>query len=473
MAIIQVKFDSTLKQSDIVIPLTNSSQDEAGAAYKKNQPEIQQTSVYGIQSPLIAINDIVVDFSDVLYFELKCSSITPAVKLTVLDRYNLIKTMDTPGVDNQLRIQILPKFEDKYKKINLTFFITRTNISNEYITIDGEYKVPKFINANIKAFGQISTYKLFEMIAQESQLGFATNVADSEIDKRYIYSDNKSYKDLLAREIRKSGSENQILDYWIDWWNNLVLADVYERYNSIDKDSDMQIWVAGQNHEVTEGNEIQPQQVIANLNNSIVSKSSELYVENYSILNSPGMQYYNGTDQLYTTYEIDKLNYSDFLIQDGDVQKDITTKFEYLGEVYGGYNYLLAGRKRDSFLQKMQTNETIEITLNTPLLGIMRGNRVNFTWYINDSMDKNKLDNSVDAGLSQDPKHVNTNIPMNYDTEGEDKGGIDGKFEIDKSISGQYLITNCIMKFANSRWEYKITLKRPTSDKPKIINEHE
>jgi hypothetical protein len=380
--------------------------------------------------------------------------------------------MDTPGPDNQLRIQILPKFEEKYKKINLTFFITKTSISGKYITISGEYKAPKFISDNIKSFGQVSTYKLFEMVAQDSQLGFATNIADSETDKRYVYSDNKSYKELLAREIRKSGSENQILDYWIDWWNNLVLADVYERYTSIDKDEDIQIWVSGQNHEVTEGNEIQPQQVVANLNNSIVDKFSELYVENYSILNSPSMQYYNGTDQLYTTYEIDKLNYSDFLIQDGDVKKDITTKFEYLGEVYGEYNYLLAGKKRQAFLQKMQTNETIEITLNTPLLGIMRGNRVNFTWYINDSMVRNKIKAAADANISQDLNHVNTNIPMNYDNESEESE-MDGKFEIDKSISGQYLITNCNMKFANSKWEYKITLKRPTSDKPKIINEHE
>jgi hypothetical protein len=472
MAIIQVKFDSTLKQSDIVIPLTNSSQDEAGDAYKNNQPEIQQTSVYGIQSPLIAINDIVVDFSDVIYFDLKCTDITPTVKLIVLDRSNLIKLIDTPGPDNQLRVQILPKFEDKYKKINLTFFITKTSISDKYITINGEYKSPKFISANIKSFGQISTYKLFETIAQETQLGFATNITDSDLDKRYIYSDNMSYNDLLDREIRKSGSENQILDYWIDWWNNLVLADVYERYNSIDKDSDMQIWVSGQNHEVSEGNEVQPQQVVANLNNSIADKFSELYVENYSILNSPGQQYYNGSDQLYTTYEIDKLNYSDYLVQDGDVQKDITTKFEYLGEVYGGYNYLLAGRKRDSFLQKMQTNETIEITLNTPLLGIMRGNRVNFTWYTNNSMDKNKLDAATEAGIIQDPLKVNTNIPMNY-TENEEVNEMDGKFEIDKSISGQYLITKCNMKFEDSKWEYKITLKRPISDKPKIINEHE
>lgn len=473
MAIIQVKFDNTLKQSDIVIPLTNSSQDEAGEAYKNNQPEIQQTAVYGIQSPLIAINDTVIDFSDVVYFELKCDDVTPTVKLTVQDRGDLIKMMDSPGPDNQLRIQVLPKFEDKYKKINLTFFITKSSTSDQYVNIDGEYKAPKFMSANIKTFGEIGTYKLFEAIAQDTQLGFATNIADSDADKRFIYSDNKSYNTLLFNEIKKSGTDLQILDYWIDWWNNLVLVDIYERYNNIDPDDDIRIWVAGQNKEVTEGSEIEPEYVIANLNNSVANKTSELYVENYSIISNAGAQYNNGTDQLYTTYEINKSDYADYLVQDGDVKKDVTTKFEYLGEVYGTHNHLLAGKKRESFMQKMETNETIEITLNTPLLGVMRGNRVNFTWYVNDSMVKNKMDKAAEAGISQDSDQTNTNIPLHYDTEDSESGSNDGKFEIDKSVSGQYLITSCNMKFADSKWEYKLILKRPTSDKPKIINEHE
>ena len=62
MSIIQVKFDHNLQQSDIIIPLTSSSKDEAKEAYTRNQSEIQQTHVYGIQSPLISVNSIVIDF---------------------------------------------------------------------------------------------------------------------------------------------------------------------------------------------------------------------------------------------------------------------------------------------------------------------------------------------------------------------------------------------------------------------------
>lgn len=468
MAIIQVKFDNTLEQSPIVMPLLYSSIDEAGETYEHNQFEMQQSSIHGARYPLVSVNNIVIDLGDILYFDLKCTDVTPSVKLTLFDKADLIKMIDTPGVDNQLRVQILPKFEGKYKKINLTFYITKVSIRGQYITISGEYKSPKFTSANIKAFGQINTYKLFEKVAKDTQLGFATNIEESDLDNRFIYCDNKSYKSLLAKEIKKSGEDLQVLDYWIDWWNNLVLVDVYERYNTIDKDEDMLVWVTGQSDEVTEGSQPVPELVTANLNNSVVYESSELYVKNYSILNSSGAQYFNGSDQLYSTYEINKSDYSDYLVMDGDVQKDITTKFEYLGEVYGDYNYLLAGKKRESFLQKMQTNETIEVTLKEPTLGIMRGNKVNFTWFTNDTANKNNVKTAAEAGIIQDPKTVNTNIPI--DGNKEELESKEDQFEVDKSISGQYLVTGCNILFADNRWEYKVILKRPMSDKPKIMN---
>lgn len=470
MSIIQVKFDSTLKQSDIIIPLTNSSKDEAGDAYKDNQPEIQQTSIYGIQSPLIAVNNIAIDFIDVIDFELKCTSVTPTVSVVVRDRYKLIEMIATPGVDNELRVQILPKFEDKYKKINLTFFITSFKNQNGYMMLKGEYKASKFTSTNIKTFGEISTYNLMETIAKDSELGFAANVENNDGDKRWIYCDNKSYKEILMTEIRKSGPDSHIYDYWIDWWNNLVLVDIYERYNAIDKDEDLQIWISGMNKEVTEGNTIEPQQVVASLHNHPGQMSSELYIQEKNIINKPGSQLYSGTDKVYTVYEHSKGDYVDYLIQDGDVEKDIFIKHEYLGEVYGDFNYLIAGKKRDAFLQKIQTNETVEISLRTPLLGLMRGNRVNILWYINDDSVLYKQNNLIDSGAIQELSNINSNIPLSEGDEIESKSQ-NGQFTLDKTISGQYLITGCKIGYSNSKWNYKIILSRPTSAKPKIMNE--
>lgn len=465
MSLINVIFDHKLKQSDIIVPLQNSSKDEAGDVYTKNQPEIQQTSILGIQSPLIMINKIVVDFTDVVDFELDCTGILPSVSLIARDRKKLTESFDTPGIDNELRIQILPKFEDKYKKINLTFYITSMDIENGFITIRASYKVPKLTQSNIKALGEINTYKLFELVANETDMGFATNICENDADKRWIYCNNKSYIDLLSDEIRRSGSDLQICDFWVDWWNNIVLADIYERYNTIDKDEDMQIWIAGRNDAAGEGVEVAPQQVIASLHNHPANSNSELHIANYSKITNSGSQMSQGTDRVYSTYEMDKTEYMDYLVQDGDTKKDIFQNFEYLGEVYGGFNYLLQGKKRESFLQKISTNETIEISLKTPLLGLMRGNHVNILWYYNDSR-VDAIKKKLDTNGGTEP--ITPNIPIN-DMDGSDDGTDAGQFMMDKTISGQYLITGCKMMYDESGWDYRLTLSRSSNNKQNIL----
>lgn len=469
MSIIRAKFDNSLKQSEIRIPLTYSSKDEAQESYRQNQAGKQQTLIYGIQAPLIMINKVVVNFSDVIYFELKCEHYLPEIELTVQDRYQLTTMVDSPGIDNELRVQILPKFENKYKKINLTFYITNMNNNEGNIKIKGTYKSPKFISSNIKSFGEVSIYKLFESIAAETQLGFATNVEDDG-NNRYVYCDNRSYRDLLKNETSRFCIDTKMYDYWVDWWNNLILADIYERYNAIDNDEDMKVWIAGQNNEVDEGSEIEPIETVATLHNLPVQKNTELYIEDYKILTSPGGQMYNGTDRVFSIYEFPKTEYMDYLIQDGDTKNDIFTKFEYLGETYDDHNYLLAAKKCESFKQKISTNETIEVSLKTPLLGIMRGNRVNFNRYVNNGQVNNiqatlKNENCID----ESPE---TNIPVDADPNLDD-GYHDGYFEIDKSVSGQYLVTKCIIKFSDGQWKYEVTLSRPSSAKPNIINEED
>lgn len=465
MKIIQVKFENTLQQSDIIVPLTYSSKEEAQNIYKNNQAEIQQTLVHGIQAPLIMINNIVVNFTDILSFELSCDKVMPEVHMTVHDRYQLSTILDTPGIDNELRVQILPKFENVYKKINLTFYITQLGIKNGILNITGEYKLPKFSSSNIKSFGEKSIYKLFEEIAQESHLGFATNVEDDPNLQRYMYCDNKSYKDLLKDETVRFSADKKIYDWWVDWWNNLILVDIYERYNATDPDEYMQIWISGQNQEVTEGAEIEPIQMCATLHNHPTQKTSELFVEDYKICTNSGSQMYKGTDRVYSVYEPDKSEYMDYLIQDGDVKKDIFYKYEYLGESYGSHNYLLSNKIYETFKQKIATNETIEVMLKTPLLGIMKGDHVNFYCYINNGNTKDLQSALKEEGCINEGVETNVELPT------MDVKHDDGYFELDKSISGQYLVTKCVMKFKDGRWNYVVTLSRPTINKPKLIKE--
>lgn len=469
MGKIVVKFDPTITHEDITVQLTNSSPGESGDDYTNNQMEVQQTAIYGIKAPLIKINNVVVDFIDVVEFSLKSVDVLPAVTMTIKDRYNLITSFDTPGCDNTLQIQILPPFDNAYKKINLNFYISQIRITNgSYINITGLYKLPALTSSNIKSFGEINTYNLFEQIANETGLGLSSNIEPTDQDKRYIYCDNKSYLELMNREIKFSGEDLQIMEYWIDFWDSLTYADIYERYNATDPDEDMMIWITSNPQEMGEGETHESENVVAALTNSPSLSNSELYISNYSIKNKGGAQYYLGTDNVYSIYSSNNMEYMDYLIQDGDVKKDIFSKYEYLGEYYGEFNYLLADKKRSDFIKKMGT-ETVEVELKTPLLALMRGNKVNLLIYHNNAAMEERADGLAETGAVD----ANAVMQTQYEDENDVKSQPvdDGNYVMDKAVSGQYMISASNIKYSNNQWKYFITLSRPASNKTQLLNE--
>ena len=468
MSIVTLKFDNTLEKSEIVIPIASSSKQESGEDYgDSNRTDKAQTAVYGIQTPLIMINSTVISFDAVQVFNLKSVGKLPELTMTVEDRFELINNIDKPGNDNEVRVQIIPRFDNAYKKIDLTFFITNIQVSGKLIRLNCTYKLPTLTSSQFKVFGEIDTYNLFKDIATETQLGFATNLAELT-DSRYAYCDNKSYLDLMNNEIEFSNATEHIIDWWIDLWDNINLVDVKERYNAIDPDDDIKVWIAGQVNEVTADVEVEPQEVVATINNFPGFKTSELYVKKYDIINKPGMQYSLGTDKVYGIYEDNNKDCLDYLLQDGDIKKDIFAKYDYIGENYGEYNYLLAKQLRASYLQKMST-ETINVTLQSPLLGLMRGHRVNFVRYIVDDNIENRMKHLEDAGAID--RNVESNIPLSEYDVADDTGN--GKYKVDKTVSGQYLILGVNIMYSNNSWEYVLTLTKPAASKVSIINNEE
>lgn len=465
MSIITLEFDNTLEKSDIIIPIRSSSQYEAGEDYNNARATDKlQTSVFGIQMPLIMINSTVIDFDAIRYFNLRSTGKMPELIMTVEDTFELINNIDKPSNDNEVRVQILPRFDNAYKKIDLTFYITNIQVTGNLLRLTCAYKLPALLSSQYKTFGEIDTYSAFKEVANTTKLGFATNVS-TLADNRFIYCDNKSLFELLEQEISFANATEHIIDWWIDLWDNINLVDIKERYNSIDADDDMMIWVAGQINEVTRDNETEPYKVIATINNHPSMTASELYVKSYSINNQPGSQISMGSDKVYGVYEDNNKDYSDYLIQDGDIKKDIFLKYNYLGENYGDYNYILARELRNSFLQKI-TTETINVTLQSPLLGLMRGHKVNFVRYINDDLIENKMQQLEDANIIN--RNVESNIPLSDYKVTEDSGS--GTFRIDNTVSGQYLIWGVNITYNNNAWDYVLTLVKPASSKVSIIN---
>ena len=92
------------------------------------------------------------------------------------------------------------------------------------------------------------------------------------------------------------------------------------------------------------------------------------------LMEKGGKNQEKGTDRVYTIYKDGAI--IDSLIEDGNVQNDIFTKYYYLGENIGEYEYLTSISFYDSFNDVINKN-TIETSLEFPMLGINRGSPPN------------------------------------------------------------------------------------------------
>ena len=463
MAQIEVEIDPVLKKKSIEMQLVASSKEEAGDSYIKNQNDVQQTSIFGVLVPLIKINNTVIDFMEIEEFTLRSRGPLPELSLSFYDHFNLIENFSTPGNDNYVLVQIIPPFDNAYKKINLEFYISDISITNKFVSIVGIYKVPEFLSSRFKSLGYVDTHELCREISTETGLGFASNVKECS-DARWVYCDHISYNDLLRREIRFSGGKTtEIFDWWVDFWDYINLVNIYERYNSIDRPEDMKIWVGNTiMKDVTEGNKITPFLTHCILTNSKAFSSEDLTIVNYSIVNPSGSQVGQGTDKVYSIYDKELGEYKDVLIQDGDVQQDIFRKYEYVGETYGEYNYLLSEKLRNAYIQKINT-ETLEVTLANPLLGITRGSKVDVVIYDDDTNFNIAQSLADEAGVTNP---TNSNISLNEEADGEppfDDGY--GGFHIKKQLSGQYYVLGVEINYSDGNWENVLTLVRPASSK--------
>jgi hypothetical protein len=113
--------------------------------------------------------------------------------------------------------------------------------------------------------------------------------------------------------------------------------------------------------------------------------------------------------------------------------------------------------------------ETVEVELKTPLLALMRGNKVNLLIYHNNAAMEERADGLAETGAID----ANAVMQTQYEDENDVKSQPvdDGNYVMDKAVSGQYMISASNIKYSNNQWKYFITLSRPASNKTQLLNE--
>ena len=138
------------------------------------------------------------------------------------------------------------------------------------------------------------------------------------------------------------------------------------------------------------------------------------------------------------------------------------------GEVFGDYNYILAKQCREAFLQKVGT-DSITAYLNTPMICLARGMKVNFIWYTNDFSMNVKQEILKEMGGMNDTQTTPI-LDDSLDTTSPDYVPRPMKeFVKDDSVSGQYMINGVIIRYEDYEWQCELTLNRPQSQKSQIL----
>lgn len=512
---IHVVRDPQIEQSDVVVPIERWGASEVDPVTMHD--DVNALNTYGITSPLISINNIIIEEKCIVKFKLDGCGHIPTVTATVIDSANKFRVFDPVTSDNEMIVQILPRTDTYYKKIKLTFYITKFQVRGETIDVAGVYKLPQLSSSVIQGFGEMTTYKLLEKIATDLNLGIVTNIGEcdpnkdarnafmkdenrsggsgfqdygnlyqkqnkyvaavreeSEVDKRWIYCDNISYVDLMAREVELGGDveNNLIYDYWIDFWNYMNIMDIYDRYTNIDVDENMILYsCAGQTDANATDEDIEKTYVMISpvaLTNADGMEQTDLYIRDLDKHSTPGNNYANGSDRVLSVYEENRGEYLDHLFQNSEVKKDIYTKYIYGGEIYGDNNFFLNRELRADWLRKVKSNYII-VDSAAPCVGIMRGQQIRVEWIIHDDAYVDALKNLAEDDLINEKR--DTNVPKSGIEEGVPQNGTIAI--TDETVSGQYLVWGINLIYKDGFWHNELTLVRPPEAVPRIIKSEE
>lgn len=465
MAVITSKIEPKIVLPEHEVTMLSTNEEQVGHPLEYNR-EYMQTRVHGIMAPLIFLNGLVVDYDNLISFALDWTKMVPTIKFEFVDPNNSFARYAKPGLSNEIQVQILPAHDNTYRKINLLFYVTSIHIVGDTIQGEASYKVMDFVQTKYESLGQKSTYELCEYIAQQTGMGLASNMEGTE-DKRYIQAREESYEDLLMNEVEESlANQDVVQEAWVDLWNNLVLANMYDRFESLDGEEDMQVWIrSGFMPDATASGESEvPTKSLALFTNAPTMAGSELAAEDYIQHTSGSGGYASGTSKASCTYMEATHSWSYSYSSDGDVNKDEFLNSEYTGEVYGDYNQIRSRENRDTFLKKMNS-ERLSIFTSQPLLGINRGDQVRVLWYdSNDNLDIN------DEYLRKRGLQISKEDPgLGWIGAMDNIADPDLHLRVNYQVSGQYTVIGVYITWTAQKWDVEYILTKPARQKIDLI----
>ena len=245
---------------------------------------------------------------------LSSKGLLPTIKLTFTDTLNLMTDDGFPLDDSKIKVflnsrtpSLRPIFME-FKIINFSRGINNT------FTIDGVCNVNKFFLREFESYDQMTSFECLQEFARRAQLGFNSNVGESEDRMNWINPGKRGLefvKDVVASSYR---NDESFIWCYVDYYYNLNYIDVEEALN-IDISSQIQVKNSGLEsiNQVTNNKE-----EVSNLwltNDPALDQTNQYFDEWKIINNSTSISLKNGYLNKAKFYDV---NSKDYLIFDID-----------------------------------------------------------------------------------------------------------------------------------------------------------
>lgn len=230
----KVVFDPKIEKTVVAkhwIPENKNEEGAQGTEANTPQPLEDTTRVEGIYVPIIKINSIVVESTDIIYMNLNYTGFTPNLEIQIKKAQYL--KLETPGMANKITVVMIPPVDKTYRKISLDFYVdSYDELESSYIYTGYLFFPPfeKKTTRSIKLDGKnsLNTYEFCKSIAAECQLGFAATKQCEDIpDTKIRLLRSQTLQDAIIEHTKFGGLDNNsIFDSWIDVYGYLVLCNV-------------------------------------------------------------------------------------------------------------------------------------------------------------------------------------------------------------------------------------------------------
>lgn len=463
MTDIKVIFDAKVSTAhSTAVQLQETTEDGVN---KKNDTDAVR--FYGKTVPIIIFNGSPLHHSNISRYTLYYDAFQPYLRLVLYDYDGFIQFSNVPGMANYVTLMMLPHNDGAYKAIKLDFYIKNISYRGQYITCDCEQLIPELEKAYTQQLvfhfpdegcktdhssgvsdvnneitdcplepdEQPTTYELLHVIAEETELGFATtdNCAGVQ-DHRNRMMRKETYKDAIKKHVAFGGKDSDSLfDTWIDLYGYLTLINVP--------------WVMSQKIDTNNlaiHNEAGFDQVDARLGENQLSDlmirfisnerkliSTNIYVisyenmvDNNSIITSGSSNtYYEmsptgvGTNNM-TTTGIDTVENSvdgqDFV--DAYRFDSVSYRGAEMGSEDDG-NYPTNHQKQlhDKYFARLRAKR-LKVRMGKPNFGFMRGTFISFYWYEYETIKKQNIllnyENAKGTNSSTEASKINPDITL-------------------------------------------------------------